>query len=128
MDDRRWQTGRPWPLLASTTEEVARRMHVSKLTVRRRIRSGEIPAVRIGGTVRIPLPGRSLDHLPLECTVRQVANSLEVSDVTVRRWIKAGDLPAVKRGRTWRVRRATLAALLWAPTGVEAVLSSAGAA
>jgi len=38
-----------------TVEQVARRLSVSADTVRRRIRSGEIPAVRLGSSERHPL-------------------------------------------------------------------------
>ena len=53
-------------------------------------------------------------------TVREVAKQLRVDDTTVRRWIKNGVLEAIalphKGARqAYRVRRATLNALLAAP-------------
>ncbi|GHO50855.1 helix-turn-helix domain-containing protein [Ktedonospora formicarum] len=53
-------------------------------------------------------------------TVREVARLLRVDDTTVRRWIKMGALEAITlphRGKrqAYRVRRATLDALLSAP-------------
>jgi excisionase family DNA binding protein len=53
-------------------------------------------------------------------TVREVARQLRVDDTTVRRWIKNGVLEAITlphRGmrQAYRVRRATLEALLAAP-------------
>ena len=110
MNGRRRPTT-PAPRLVWTTEQAAHRLGVSELTVRRRIKAGVVPAIRIGGTLRIPATS-AVDHLPVECTVRQVANSLDVSELTVRRWITAGKLPAMKRGRTWRVARRNLAELL----------------
>lgn len=109
---RRRRVSSPSPRLVLTTEQAARRLGVSELTVRRRIKAGAVRAVRIGGTLRIPMDGDGLASLPTECTVRQVANSMGVSELTVRRWIKSGELPAAKRGRTWSVLRRDLAALL----------------
>jgi excisionase family DNA binding protein len=53
-------------------------------------------------------------------TVREVANKLRVDDTTVRRWIKNGaleavTLPHVRARMAYRVRKATLDALLGAP-------------
>jgi excisionase family DNA binding protein len=53
-------------------------------------------------------------------TVREVARQLRVDDTTVRRWIKNGVLEAIAlphRGarQAYRIRRATLEALLAAP-------------
>ena len=53
-------------------------------------------------------------------TVREVARQLRVDDTTVRRWIKNGVLEAIalphKGARqAYRIRRATLEALLTAP-------------
>jgi len=53
-------------------------------------------------------------------TVREVAEQLRVDDTTVRRWIKNGVLEAITlphRGarQAYRVRRATLEALLAPP-------------
>ena len=53
-------------------------------------------------------------------TVREVARQLRVDDTTVRRWIKNGVLEAIAlphRGarQAYRIRRATLEALLTAP-------------
>jgi excisionase family DNA binding protein len=53
-------------------------------------------------------------------TVREVARQLRVDDTTVRRWIKNGVLEAITlphRGarQAYRIRRATLEALLAAP-------------
>jgi excisionase family DNA binding protein len=53
-------------------------------------------------------------------TVREVARQLRVDDTTVRRWIKMGVLEAIMlphRGarQAYRIRRATLEALLAAP-------------
>nr|BBH91854.1 hypothetical protein KTA_00530 [Thermogemmatispora argillosa] len=53
-------------------------------------------------------------------TVREVARQLRVDDTTVRRWIKTGMLEAITlphRGRrqAYRIRRATLEALLATP-------------
>src|SRR4030088_2401893 len=81
----------PAPCLVETVVQRARRLGVSPLTVRRRIRTGLDPALQIGGTWRILLADtRSLQHLPPECSVRQIANTLGVSALTVRRWIAAG--------------------------------------
>ncbi len=59
-------------------------------------------------------------------TVREVARRLRVDDTTVRRWIKNGVLEAVTlphRGKrqVYRVRGATLDALLAAPPSKESV-------
>ena len=53
-------------------------------------------------------------------TVREVAKQLRVDDTTVRRWIKNGVLEAITlphRGarQAYRIRRATLDALLTSP-------------
>jgi excisionase family DNA binding protein len=53
-------------------------------------------------------------------TVHEVAKQLRVDDTTVRRWIKNGVLEAITlphRGarQAYRIRRATLEALLAAP-------------
>ncbi|MBX5448491.1 helix-turn-helix domain-containing protein [Thermogemmatispora sp.] len=53
-------------------------------------------------------------------TVREVARQLRVDDTTVRRWIKTGVLEAITlphRGRrqAYRIRRATLEAMLATP-------------
>ena len=53
-------------------------------------------------------------------TVREVARALRVDDTTTRRWIKNGSLEAVSlphvgKRCAYRVRRATLEALLNAP-------------
>jgi len=96
----------PAPCLVETVMQRARRLGVSPLTVRRRIRTGVDPAVQIGGTWRILLADtRSLQHLPAECSVRQTANTLGVSELTVRRWIASGAIPAVKHGRAWTISR-----------------------
>jgi excisionase family DNA binding protein len=101
----------PAPCLVETVVQRARRLGVSPLTVRRRIRIGLDPAVQIGGTWRILLAdATSLQHLPSECSVRQIANTLGVSELTVRRWIAAGAIPAVKRGRAWIISRHSLEA------------------
>jgi excisionase family DNA binding protein len=60
-------------------------------------------------------------------TVREVAKRLRVDDTTVRRWIKNGVLEAVTlphRGKrqSYRVRGATLDALLASPPPKEAVI------
>jgi excisionase family DNA binding protein len=95
-----------------TVVQRARRLGVSPLTVRRRIRTGVDPAVQIGGTWRILLAdSRSLQHLPPECSVRQTANTLGVSELTVRRWIASGAIPAVKHGRAWTISRHSLEVL-----------------
>jgi excisionase family DNA binding protein len=102
----------PAPCLVETVVQRARRLGVSPLTVRRRIRTGLDPALQIGGTWRILLADiRSLQHLPPECSVRQTANTLGVSELTVRRWIAAGAIPAVKRGRAWTISRHSLEVL-----------------
>ena len=54
-------------------------------------------------------------------TVHEVARQLRVDDTTVRRWIKNGVLEAITlphRGarQAYRIRRATLDALLAAPS------------
>ena len=53
-------------------------------------------------------------------TIREVAEQLRVDDTTVRRWIKSGILEAITlphRGarQAYRIRRATLDALLATP-------------
>ena len=58
------------PLL--TVPEVADRLRVSVKTVRRRIESGELPAVRIGTGVRAPV---RVDGDALEEFLRPVARS-----------------------------------------------------
>lgn len=103
----------PYPCLVETVQQRARRLGLSELTIRRRMRHGSIEAFRIGGTWRLPAPDKGSVHdLPAVCSVRQVANSLAVSELTVRRWINAGDLPAVKTGRTWVIHRSSLEELL----------------
>lgn len=36
-------------------EEAAQRLHVSRRTIERRVKSGDLPSVKMGGSVRIPL-------------------------------------------------------------------------
>jgi excisionase family DNA binding protein len=96
-----------------TVPEEAQLLGVSVGTARRRVTSGEVPAIQVGGTWRIPIEGvPGLGALPAWCTVGQVANSLDVSIVTVRRWIRDGDVPAARQGRRWRIPRAYLERLL----------------
>ena len=62
-------------------------------------------------------------------TVREVAKRLRVDDTTVRRWIKNGVLEAITlphRGKrqAYRVRSATLDALLASPPPKESVSQS----
>jgi excisionase family DNA binding protein len=93
--------------------ELAQLLGVSVGTARRRVSAGDIGAVQVGGTWRIPIAGApGLGALPPWCTVGQVANSLDVSIVTVRRWIRDGDVPAARDGRRWRIPRAYLEGLL----------------
>jgi excisionase family DNA binding protein len=58
-------------------------------------------------------------------TVREVAQQLRVDDTTVRRWIKnaaleAVTLPHLNKRQAYRVRRATLDALLATSVSAEA--------
>jgi excisionase family DNA binding protein len=106
----------PAPCLVDTIRGRARRLGVSEVTVRRRIKSGDILAARIGGAWRLLAPERgSPDQLSEVCSVRQVANSLDVSDLTVRRLIRSGRLKAFKDGRHWLIPRDGLSALLAEP-------------
>jgi excisionase family DNA binding protein len=96
----------PVPCLVETIQQRARRLGVSELTIRRRVRSGHDGAFHIGGTWRLPAPcDSSVGDLPTRCSVRQTANSLGVSMLTVRRWISSGEIPAVKDGRAWSIPR-----------------------
>jgi excisionase family DNA binding protein len=103
----------PSRCLVETVHQRARRLGVSDLTVRRRIREGTVKAVQIGGSWRIPTA--PVSDLPDTCTVRQVANSLNVAELTVRRWISSGVLPASKTGRIWTIERRDLQTLLLVP-------------
>jgi excisionase family DNA binding protein len=95
----------PAKCLVESIEQRARRLGVSPLTIRRRIRSGQDAAFRVGGTWRLPLAGAALRDLPPECSVRQIANTLGVSELTVRRWIASGQVPAAKDGGVWTISR-----------------------
>jgi excisionase family DNA binding protein len=111
----------PAPCLVDTIHGRARRLGVSELTVRRRIKRGTVPAVRIGGTWRVLAPERGSPYqLPETCSVGQVANSLDISQLTVRRLIKAGELQAHKDGRRWSIPREVLVCLLVEPTSLTA--------
>lgn len=106
----------PAPCLVDTIHGRARRLEVSVITVRRRIKRGDIRASRIGGAWRILAPERgSPSLLPEVCSVRQVANSLDVSELTVQRLIRSGRLNAFKAGQRWWIPRSVLVALLSEP-------------
>ncbi len=106
----------PAPCLVDTIHGRANRLGVSAMTVRRRIKSGEIRGVRFGGAWRILAPERgSPSQLPEVCSVRQVANSLDVSELTVQRLIRQGRLSAFKAGRRWWIPRNVVVALLAEP-------------
>ena len=103
----------PAPCLVETIEQRARRLGVSQVTIRRRIRSGQDAAFQIGGAWRLLPPGAvSAAHLPKKCSVRQVANTLGVSELSVRRQIASGAMPAEKVGRAWLIPRRYLENLL----------------
>jgi excisionase family DNA binding protein len=115
------------PRLVRTVAEAAQDLGISMVTARRRVSSGTLPAIRVGGTWRVPIEGApGLGALRPWCTVAEVANSLDVSIVTVRRWIRDGDVPAEMRGRRWRIPRAYLERLL--VTKVSAASRGAGPA
>jgi excisionase family DNA binding protein len=99
------QAQSPAKCLVESIEQRARHLGVTPLTIRRRIRSGQDAAFRVGGTWRLPLAGDDLGDLPSECSVRQIANTLGVSELTVRRWIAAGEVPAAKDGGAWAISR-----------------------
>jgi excisionase family DNA binding protein len=42
------------PIAYTTVKEVAKQLDLSEVTVRRHVKSGEIPSRKIGGAVRIP--------------------------------------------------------------------------
>ena len=48
---------------AVSIDEAARRLHISTKTVRRRIASGTLPAIRLGSKLRVQL-GRALGDAP----------------------------------------------------------------
>jgi excisionase family DNA binding protein len=98
----------PAKCLVESIEQRARRLGVTPLTIRRRIRSGQDAAFRVGGTWRLPLADAALRELPPECSVRQIANTLGVSELTVRRWIASGEVPAAKDGGVWTISRSFL--------------------
>ena len=101
------------PCVVWSVQQAARHYGVSEITIRRRVRSGQLPAVQIGKSCRIPVDDvRFLRALPGVFTIHQIANLLDVSEVTVRRWIRTGDLPATKRGRSWMVSRRFIERLL----------------
>ncbi|HEX4219613.1 MAG TPA: helix-turn-helix domain-containing protein [Acidimicrobiales bacterium] len=103
----------PAPCLVETIDQRARRLGVSPVTIRRRIRSGQDPAFHVGGAWRLLPPGAcSIAHLPKHCSVRQVANTLGVSELSVRRQIASGAMPAKKVGRAWLIPRRYLENLL----------------
>lgn len=103
----------PAPSLVDTIHGRARRLGVSELTVRRRIKASALPAIRIGGTWRVLAPERGSPYeLPEICSVRQVANTLDLSELTVRRLIKSGEIKAVKSGRRWSIPRQVIVDLL----------------
>ena len=106
----------PAPCLVDTIHGRARRLDVSEITVRRRIKRGDIRAARIGGAWRILAPEKgSPSLLPEVCSVRQVANSLDVSELTVQRLIRSGRLNAFKAGQRWWIPRSVMVALLSEP-------------
>jgi excisionase family DNA binding protein len=109
-------TRSPAPCLVDTIHGRANRLGVSAMTVRRRIKTGEIRAVRFGGAWRILAPERgSPSQLPEVCSVRQVANSLDVSELTVQRLIRSGRLNAFKASRRWWISRSVVVDLLAEP-------------
>ena len=95
----------PAKCLVESIEQRARRLGVTPLTIRRRIRSGHDAAFRVGGTWRLPLACAAMEDLPPVCSVRQIANTLGVSELTVRRWIASGNVPAAKDGGVWTISR-----------------------
>jgi excisionase family DNA binding protein len=109
------RVGSPAKCLVESIEQRARRLGVSPLTIRRRIRSGQDAAFRVGGTWRLPLADAALSDLPPECSVRQIANTLGVSELTVRRWIASGEVPADKDGGIWTISRRFLEDLFEIP-------------
>lgn len=91
------------PLLS--TQQAAEQLGVSLSEVRQMIRSGRLPAVKIGQNwlllAAAPDPSTPIPLL----STRQVAAQLGVSPAAVRRQIANNTLPAVKVGRSWLIRQ-----------------------
>lgn len=108
-----------------TVAETAAVLEVDKLEIYRRVHSGELPAIRVGRSVRIPeqalgdprpstpatgepaAPAPARDERPLSqvqlLTVAQAAALMNVSKMTIYRLVHSGELPAVRTGRSFRI-------------------------
>ena len=62
-----------------TLEEAGRRLRISVVTIRRRIRDGDLPAVRLGPTDRYPL---RIDERQLDEWLQQVPAERRAPDVS----------------------------------------------
>jgi len=116
-----------------STAEAAAILGVTPHTVRKAVRSGDLPAVAVHGNIRIPrsalsgapaaapdpnsatiaemLFGQPLDQLPLLVDASWLAPRLGMCVRTCQRAINDGDIPSVLVGRRRRVP--TIALLHW---------------
>lgn len=114
-----------------TIEEVARHWRLRPAAVRKRITSGELEAVRIGGRYRAEWPsvwsceaGRAPRGTQAEqyttplLTKRDLAVAMKVSTRTVERWITEG-LPTRNVGENTRLNRSEAAKWIRARFGIK---------
>ena len=102
---------------AYSTKEVASKLGISNITVRRLIQAGKMKYFKIGPRIRIP----SEELAPFEdwVTIDEAAQILGIAPLTVRRMIKRGDLKSTRAGaRLHRIARADVEEII--SKGLEA--------
>jgi excisionase family DNA binding protein len=122
---RRWRAFPAGGVL--TVAEFAGLSRLSRPTIYRGIDHGDINAIRIGGTIRIPdgEAVRLLGSLEPMVTVAELAEASRVSRPTIYRHIDGGSIGAVKICGTIRIPQSAATRLLAGPSGPSSALASA---
>jgi len=100
----------PAPQLLSLSE-FREQLQISETETFRRLKAGQIPAVRLGGRTMVRVDGEPLPP-PQLLSLRETRERLKISRTKVFRLIKAGHLPVVVVGGRSLVRESDLVAFI----------------